>query len=119
MLGLSRIAPEADVKRQYRRLAAQVHPDKCKLEGAEEAFKLLGRAVAHALSAADKNKYTIWCMSILLQQHSWLKPKYAQPSQGGCWFNRDLYIAAQNCSNNVKGYRLQHFIGNLQLATIR
>lgn len=56
VLGLSRIAPEADVKRQYRRLAAQVHPDKCKLEGAEEAFKLLGRAVAHALSAADKNK---------------------------------------------------------------
>lgn len=56
VLGLSLIAPEADVKRQYRKLAAQVHPDKCKLEGAEEAFKLLGWAVAHALSAADKNR---------------------------------------------------------------
>ncbi|KAL0049164.1 hypothetical protein WJX82_007930 [Trebouxia sp. C0006] len=56
VLGLPLIAPEADVKRHYRKLAAQVHPDKCKLEGAEEAFKLLGRAVAHALSAADKNR---------------------------------------------------------------
>ncbi|DBA92205.1 TPA: hypothetical protein ACH3X1_015914 [Trebouxia sp. C0004] len=56
VLGLSLNSSEADIKRQYRKLAAQVHPDKCKLEGAEEAFKLLGRAVAHALSAADKNR---------------------------------------------------------------
>jgi len=87
-LGLSLIAPEADVKRHYRKLAAQVHPDKCKLEGAEEAFKLLGRAVAHALSAADKNRYTIWCISVLLQQYYWSKLKYAQPSQARCCFNK-------------------------------
>ncbi len=76
-MGLPLVAPEADVKRHYRKLAAQVHPDKCKLEGAEEAFKLLGRAVAHALSAADKNRYTIWCIYVLLQQYHWSKPKYA------------------------------------------
>lgn len=49
-------ATEPDVKRQYRKLAAQVHPDKCQLDGAEEAFKLLGRAVAHAISNADKTR---------------------------------------------------------------
>ena len=56
VLGIPPEAAEADFKRQYRKLAAQVHPDKCKLDGAEEAFKLLGRAVAYALSAADKDR---------------------------------------------------------------
>ena len=118
-MGLPLVAPEADVKRHYRKLAAQVHPDKCKLEGAEEAFKLLGRAVAHALSAADKNRYTIWCIYVLLQQYHWSKPKYAQRSQAGCCFNTDVYSAACGCSSNAKGYRLLHFVGNLQLASIR
>ena len=53
VLGIAPGAAEADVKRQYRKLAAQTHPDKCQLEGSEEAFKLLGRAVAHILSAAQ------------------------------------------------------------------
>lgn len=59
VLSLHSNATEADIKRQYRKLAAQVHPDKCHLEGAEEAFKLLGRAVAHAIAAADTDRYTI------------------------------------------------------------
>ena len=52
VLGVAGNASEGDVKRQYRKLAAQTHPDKCHLEGAEEAFKLLGKAVAHVLSTA-------------------------------------------------------------------
>mmetsp|Transcript_22471 Transcript_22471/g.69745 ORF Transcript_22471/g.69745 Transcript_22471/m.69745 type:complete len:287 (+) Transcript_22471:181-1041(+) len=33
-----------DVKRQYRKLSLQVHPDKCKHERAQEAFDALGKA---------------------------------------------------------------------------
>lgn len=56
VLGVAGHAPEAVVKRQYRKLAAQTHPDKCHLEGAEEAFKLLGKAVAHVLSTATNTE---------------------------------------------------------------
>lgn len=44
-------AAAADVRRQYRRLAALVHPDKCRLPGAAEAFQRL-QAAAEALLAA-------------------------------------------------------------------
>lgn len=91
-MGLSLVAPEADVKRQYRKLAAQVHPDKCKLEGAEEAFKLLGRAVAHALSNADKNRYTMvhicTCAAVLLVQ-----AQVCSAQSGWELFQQDLYRA--------------------------
>ncbi|KAL3156965.1 hypothetical protein ABBQ38_001223 [Trebouxia sp. C0009 RCD-2024] len=46
VLGISRDATEAEAKRQYRKLAAVVHPDKCALEGSEEAFKLLSKSAA-------------------------------------------------------------------------
>ena len=46
-------ASAQEVKRQYRKLAALVHPDKCRLPRAEEAFKLLGKAVAQVMASAD------------------------------------------------------------------
>lgn len=44
-------ATAASVRRQYKRLAALVHPDKCRLEGAAEGFKRL-RAAADSLLEA-------------------------------------------------------------------
>ena len=41
----------ADVRRQFRRLSALVHPDKCHLEGAHQAFQRL-QAAAEALQRA-------------------------------------------------------------------
>lgn len=32
-------ASETDLKREYRKLALQLHPDKCRAPGATEAFK--------------------------------------------------------------------------------
>ena len=39
ILGVSRDVPESDLKRQYRRLALQFHPDKNRAPRADEAFK--------------------------------------------------------------------------------
>ena len=39
ILGVSRDAEEADLKKQYRRLALQLHPDKNRAPRADEAFK--------------------------------------------------------------------------------
>lgn len=56
MLDLEEGASEQSVRRQFRRLAQQVHPDKCRCTGAEAAFKLISQAAAvvtgHSSAAA-------------------------------------------------------------------
>lgn len=59
-------ASEQDMKRQYRKLAAQVHPDKCDLPHSEEAFKLLGKAAAHVTAAADPSRSDSIPMTVAL-----------------------------------------------------
>ncbi|XP_047155876.1 uncharacterized protein LOC124826947 [Vigna umbellata] len=44
ILQIERFADEAIIKKQYRRLALLLHPDKNKYAGAEAAFKLIGQA---------------------------------------------------------------------------
>ena len=56
VLGVAETATAADIKRQYRKLAALVHPDKCALKGAEEAFKLLGKAAAQVTAQLDTHR---------------------------------------------------------------
>ncbi|WJX19452.1 hypothetical protein P8452_09144 [Trifolium repens] len=44
ILQTERLSEEAIIKKQYRKLALLLHPDKNKLAGAEAAFKLIGEA---------------------------------------------------------------------------
>ncbi|KAJ8572952.1 hypothetical protein K7X08_009463 [Anisodus acutangulus] len=44
ILQIDRLSGEATIKKQYRRLALMLHPDKNKLPGAEAAFKLIVEA---------------------------------------------------------------------------
>ena len=46
VLGLEEGASETVVRRQFRRLAHQVHPDKTHCFGAESAFKLISKAAS-------------------------------------------------------------------------
>lgn len=55
VLGVSKEAPIDEIKKAYRKLALQYHPDRNKEPGAEEKFKELSEAYA-VLSDAEKRK---------------------------------------------------------------
>ncbi|KAK6061645.1 DnaJ domain protein [Cooperia oncophora] len=52
---VSKTASDAEIKKEYRRMALQLHPDKCRAPHSTEAFKALGNAYA-VLSNEEKRK---------------------------------------------------------------
>ncbi|KAK6915505.1 protein of unknown function DUF3444 [Dillenia turbinata] len=57
ILRVEQLADEASIKKQYRKLALVLHPDKNKFAGAEAAFKLIGEANRVLLDSAKRSTY--------------------------------------------------------------
>lgn len=57
VLQMSPEASETDISKQYKRLSVLIHPDKCKLEAASEAFQLLVRAYNDTKDPNYSDKY--------------------------------------------------------------
>ena len=60
VLGLSREATGADIKKAYRKLALLYHPDKNRAPGADEAFKCVGTAFAILSDDAKRKQYDLY-----------------------------------------------------------
>ena len=56
-LGVDKNASDEEIKRAFRKLAKQYHPDVNKEEGAEEKFKEIGEAYAVLSDPQKKSQY--------------------------------------------------------------
>ncbi|XP_076163707.1 dnaJ homolog subfamily B member 12 [Ptiloglossa arizonensis] len=60
ILGVSKDATDSDIKKSYKKLALQLHPDKNKAPGAAEAFKAIGNAVAILTDVEKRKQYDMY-----------------------------------------------------------
>lgn len=60
ILGVSKDAGETELKKSYRKLALQFHPDKNKAPGAGEAFKAIGNAFAVLSDPEKRRQYDLY-----------------------------------------------------------
>ncbi|KAL3274921.1 hypothetical protein HHI36_019702 [Cryptolaemus montrouzieri] len=60
ILGVSKDATDSEIKKAYKKLALQFHPDKNKAPGSAEAFKAIGNAVAILTDIEKRKQYDLY-----------------------------------------------------------
>lgn len=60
ILGVTKEATDSEIKKAYKKLALQLHPDKNKTPGANEAFKAIGNAVAILTDPEKRKQYDLY-----------------------------------------------------------
>jgi DnaJ family protein B protein 12 len=103
ILGVSKSASEADLKKAYRKLALQFHPDKCKAPGATDAFKAIGKAFSILSDSKKREQYD--------QYGQAMEPQYQRGSNGGgrgsqhyYYYEDDDDFSAEEIFNLFFGY---------------
>ncbi|KAL1547785.1 hypothetical protein AAHA92_16098 [Salvia divinorum] len=104
VLQVEKTADEATIKKQYRRLALMLHPDKNRFPGAEGAFKLICEANALLSDPAKKSAYdkkiNAWSRSTTIP------PKHQ--TNRSSQFNSQYGVQNKNMSNGFSSLNQHH-----------
>ncbi|KAJ1528884.1 hypothetical protein ONE63_007253 [Megalurothrips usitatus] len=60
ILGVDKEASESEIRKSYKKLALLIHPDKNQAPGAQEAFKVIGNAVAILTDPEKRKQYDLY-----------------------------------------------------------
>jgi len=60
VLGVNKESTDSEIKKAYKKLALQMHPDKNKAPGSAEAFKAIGNAVAVLTDPEKRKSYDLY-----------------------------------------------------------
>jgi DnaJ family protein B protein 12 len=99
-LGVPKSASDADLKKAYKKLALQFHPDKNKAPGATEAFKAIGKAFAILSDVQKRKQYDTYGADAFDEaksdghatgsRHRYQRSGFGQ-SGGGAYHNNSYY----------------------------
>uniref|UniRef100_A0A7N0TX18 J domain-containing protein n=1 Tax=Kalanchoe fedtschenkoi TaxID=63787 RepID=A0A7N0TX18_KALFE len=90
VLQVEKITDEATIKKQYRKLALLLHPDKNKFAGAEAAFKLIGEANRVLSDKIMRSAFDMKVKASMKISASLSKPPF-QPSSGSSSANKQIH----------------------------
>ncbi|CAM1331987.1 DNAJB12 (predicted), partial [Pycnogonum litorale] len=82
ILGIGKDATDNDLKKQYRKLALQFHPDKNKAPGAAEAFKAIGNAFSVLSDSTKRKRYDMYGADEEVSRRSSRSQEYYDYSRG-------------------------------------
>ncbi|XP_057513732.1 uncharacterized protein LOC130795571 isoform X2 [Actinidia eriantha] len=97
ILQVESLADEVTIKKQYRKLALALHPDKNKFPGAESAFKLIGEA---HMVLSDQGKRSLYDSKCRVSRKTSTKPPPPQFNQNPG--DRKQYVSTQPSSSSVR-----------------
>ncbi|XP_010558494.1 PREDICTED: uncharacterized protein LOC104827121 [Tarenaya hassleriana] len=103
ILQVEQKADDISIKKQYKKLAFLLHPDKNKLPGAEAAFKLIGEAQRILL---DKEKRSLHDMKRRVMNRPAQAPAPAyRPQQAPTYNTQPVFWTNHNNEDNFTGFR--------------
>ena len=103
ILGVSRDASEEDIKKAYRRLAKQYHPDVNKEPGAEEKFKQIQNAYQKIMDMKKHGGNDFWQQSYQQNYGNYQQGSYSNDYQSVIsYLNMGQYQAAYNILVNIQ-----------------
>lgn len=94
VLGVSKESSDAQIKKAYKKLALQLHPDKNAAPGSVEAFKKVGKAVAVLTDAEKRKHYDLYGPEEAVQQR-----RHQQHHGHSDYYDFDSFYSAEDVFN--------------------
>ncbi|CAF0952896.1 unnamed protein product [Didymodactylos carnosus] len=101
ILGVPKSATEVDLKKAYRKLALQFHPDKNKAPGATDAFKAIGKAFTVLSDSKKREQYDLYGS---MEPPSSSYQRHNGRSQQTYYYEDDDNFSAEEIFNLFFGY---------------